>query len=72
MGNKDKKNTNLLLYLLYLVLIILSILIAGFLIVRYFFGFNNITSLINLNRDVPPRLTLSLYDDLDAFMQYDY
>ena len=69
MGNKDKKNTNLLLYL---VLMILSFLIAGFLIVRYFFGFDNITSIINLNRVVPPRLTLSLYDDLDAFMQYDY
>lgn len=47
-------------------IILLLIILIGFFIVRYFIsGSNNNTNLL-------PRLTLNLYDDLDAFMQYDY
>ena len=62
MGDKDKKN-NYLIYFLTLILIILCILVFIFLI-RYF-KIGNTTNIL-------PRLTLDLYDDLDAFMQYDY
>jgi hypothetical protein len=43
--------------------IILCILLFIFLIKYFNFG---------TTADTFPRLTLSLYDDLDAFMQYDY
>jgi heme/copper-type cytochrome/quinol oxidase subunit 2 len=62
MDYKDKKN-NYLNYFLTVILIILSILMFIFM-VKYFRK-GNITNTL-------PRLTLNLYDDLDAFMQYDY
>jgi len=46
-------------------IILLLIILIGFFIVRYFISGSNNTNLL-------PRLTLDLYDDLDAFMQYDY
>lgn len=63
MGDKDKsKNTYVYTVLL---ISILLILIALFLIVKYFRTGVKITNVL-------PRLTLDLYDDLGAFMQYDY
>jgi heme/copper-type cytochrome/quinol oxidase subunit 2 len=62
MDYKDKKN-NYLNYFLTVILIILSVLVFIFM-VKYFRK-ENITNTL-------PRLTLNLYDDLDAFMQYDY
>jgi hypothetical protein len=64
MDYKDKKN-NYFNFFLTLILIILSILIFIFFI-KYFISDSNNTT------NVFPRLTLNLYDDLDAFMQYDY
>ena len=55
--DKSKKNN-------YTFLVISILLIILALIVRYFR-----TGVKNTN--VLPRLTLDLYDDLDAFMQYD-
>ena len=61
MVKKDnKKNTYI-----YIFLSILLALFILFLTVRYFKVVKKVTSAL-------PRLTLSLYDDLDAFMQYDY
>jgi hypothetical protein len=58
---KDKKNTNLLLIS---ILIILLILGSIFLIRRYYrMGYKS--------TNILPKLTLDLYD-IDAFMQYDY
>ena len=55
--DKSKKNNYT-----FLVISILFIILA--LIVRYFRTGVKITNVL-------PRLTLDLYDDLDAFMQYD-
>lgn len=61
MVKKDnKKNTYI-----YIFLSILLALFILFLTVRYFKVVKKVTTAL-------PRLTLSLYDDLDAFMQYDY
>lgn len=62
MDYKDKKN-NYLNFFLTLILIFLSVLMFIFM-VKYFSKGNTTNTL--------PRLTLNLYDDLDAFMQYDY
>lgn len=62
MDYKDKKN-NYFNFFSTLILIILSILVFIFLIKNFRKG--NITNTF-------PRLTLELYNDLDAFMQYDY
>lgn len=58
--DKSKKNNYT-----FLVISILSIILALILIVRYFRTGVKITNVL-------PRLTLDLYDDLDAFMQYDF
>ena len=55
--DKSKKNN-------YTFLVISILLIILALIVRYFRTGVKITNVL-------PRLTLDLYDDLDAFMQYD-
>ena len=61
---KDKKNTNVLISILISILIIFLILGVIF-IIRYFMKGTS-------NKIVLPRLTLDLYDDIDAYMQYDY
>jgi len=62
MREKDKKNSNLITS----ILVLLVFLVIGVLSVIYFRSRYNITT------NVRPRLTLDLYDDLEAFMQYDY
>ncbi len=57
--DKSKKNNYT-----FLVISILLIILALILIVRYFRTGVKVTNVL-------PRLTLDLYDDLDAFMQYD-
>ena len=65
MGNKDKKNNYLNLFLT--LILILTILIISFFVIRYFrLGFKKITG-----KNILPKLTLDLYNP-DSFMQYDY
>jgi flagellar basal body-associated protein FliL len=65
MRDENKKNSNLIKTILVL-LVLLVLLVIGVLSVIYF------RSRYNITNNARPRLTLDLYDDLDAFMQYDY
>jgi flagellar basal body-associated protein FliL len=62
MKDENKKNSNLITT----ILVLLVLLVIGVLSAIYF------RSRYNINTNARPRLTLDLYDDLDAFMQYDY
>jgi hypothetical protein len=57
---KDKKNTNILISIL-----IIFLILGVIFIIRYFMKGPS-------NKIALPRLTLDLYDDIDAYMQYDY
>jgi hypothetical protein len=68
MDDNNRKNSNITFTIIITLTIIsfLIVLVIGFLTVRYF------TPGSNSNTNLLPRLTLDLYEDLDAFMQYDY
>ena len=67
MGDNDnRKNSNITFTITLTIISFLIVLVIGVLTVRYF------TSGSNSSINLLPRLTLDLYDDLDAFMQYDY
>jgi flagellar basal body-associated protein FliL len=63
--DRDKKLSNFSLVII-IILTVFIVLVIGILIFRYFYIPNS-----NRSTNALPRLTLDLYDDLEAFMQYD-